>query len=156
MTTVPQRGRPSRVRHATAGAWVVAPVLAAIVAVLAASGCGRGDLPLEQVDPAAVPLDPDFALVYDIFDRECIPCHSGSGPGDAPAPAPGRDGAAAVLGGSEPGLSTCADIIANLSDIEKDVFRKNSMPPGAWPRLTSQEKLILFRWIGNGAKAPCN
>jgi uncharacterized membrane protein len=37
-----------------------------------------------------------------------------------------------------------------------DQVNANEMPPGAMPRLTSEEKLIIRRWVENGAVAPCN
>ena len=104
------------------------------------SACGSGDLPLEQVDPNAAPLQPTFEQVFSIFQRECIPCHATNDP----------------PGGARPNLETCANIIASLLDIERDVLVLNKMPPGAWPRLTEAERLIIKRWITNGAPAPCN
>ena len=58
--------------------------------------------------------------------------------------------------GSEPGLESCDAIRSNLDDIFIDIFVDNSMPPGAWPRLDSREKLIIQRWIDSGAGGPCN
>jgi len=120
-------------------------------------GCGKGNLTLEQADPGAVPLDPDFKLVFDIIDRQCVPCHgagSDSTGGDVPAQQnPG--GETGVLGVG-PDLSTCVLIVRNRFAIQRDVLDTRRMPPGAWPRLTSEETLTIQRWLVNGAKAPCN
>ena len=40
--------------------------------------CGSGDLTLNEADPDIVAQKPTFAQVYPIFQRECIPCHSGT------------------------------------------------------------------------------
>ncbi|MEE9268712.1 MAG: hypothetical protein V3V49_00465 [Candidatus Krumholzibacteria bacterium] len=104
------------------------------------SACGSGDLPLDQVDPNAAPLQPTWSQVFPIFQRECIPCHATDDP----------------PGGTRPNLETCEAIIANLADIATDIFVLNKMPPGAWPRLTEVERLTIERWIANGATAPCN
>jgi hypothetical protein len=29
------------------------------------------------------------------------------------------------------------------------------MPPGAWPRLSEEEKLLVQRWLSQGACSPC-
>ncbi len=111
---------------------------------------GSGDLPLDQVDPAAVPAEPTFDQVNAIVQRACTPCHkSGSGEGDAPV----SDGR--TLSEEGIALETCAEIVAGRESI-LDTAVANTMPPGALPRLTSEEKLIISRWIDNGAPAPCN
>ena len=56
----------------------------------------------------------------------------------------------------EPGLESCQSIINNLDDVVEDIFVDNNMPPGAWPRLTSKEKLIIERWIDRGTEVACN
>jgi len=114
--------------------WGVVAVLAIAFAVIV--GCGSGDRPLEAVDPEAVPVDPTWNQVYPIIQRECTPCHDD--------------------GGVDPKYVTCEDVIDELGDLYEEVFEKNTMPPGAWPRLTSEEKLAIQRWIDNGAKGPCN
>lgn len=115
-------------------------LFAAIIcgAFIALAGCGSGDLTLGQADPKAVPADPSFDLVFSIIERECVSCH-------------GSDSSE-----ERPNLSTCEDVVAQSLLIETEVLIKNSMPPGAQPRLTSEEKLIIERWLENGAKAPCN
>ena len=96
------------------------------------AGCGSGDLPLSEADPSAVPDTTGWTQVNSIVQRECTPCH---GPN-----------------GKEPRYDRCEDVVANFSDLYEQVFELNEMPPGAWPRLTSEEKLVLTRWSGD---APC-
>ncbi|GJM44480.1 MAG: hypothetical protein DHS20C21_13220 [Gemmatimonadota bacterium] len=132
---------------------------------LAVAGCGSGDLTLSQADPDIVARSPAWEVVYPIFQRECIPCHTGTEDSSdepdeddsalAARSAHGPSGLRAV-GGVEPGLESCEAIQDNLDDIFIDIFVDNNMPPGAWPRLTSREKLIIQRWIDNGAEGPCN
>ena len=40
--------------------------------------CGSGDRTLNEADPDIVAQRPTFAQVYPIFQRDCIPCHSGT------------------------------------------------------------------------------
>lgn len=107
--------------------------LAAGLTALAA-GCTSGDAPLDVIDPESVPANPTFADIEPIILRSCQPCHDG---------------------GQDPPLATCDDIVANASEIEDTALDDNTMPPGAWPRLTSREKLLLERWIDDGAPASC-
>ena len=116
-----------------------------VAALILAASCNSGDQPLEVVDPEAAPQDPDFELVFNIIHNECASCHSGEDEDDAPSRA---------AAGVEPPLDTCEDIFDQRDAIWREVVR-NTMPPGAWPRLSSTEKLIIERWLENGAKAPC-
>ena len=115
--------------------WVAHGVLAVLaIAFAMVLGCGSGDRPLEAVDPDAVPTDPTWNQVFSIIQRECKPCH-----GD---------------GGEDPRYVTPEDVLDGLDDLYEEVFEENTMPPGAWPRLTSEEKLAIQRWIDNGANVP--
>jgi uncharacterized membrane protein len=114
-------------------------------------GCGSGDLPLDQVDPGAVPADPSFDMVFSIIQRECTPCHNDGGEDDEED----ADRRASAGNGDNPNYETCEGVIDNLDNLYSEVFVRNTMPPGAWPRLTSEEKLIIQRWLDNGAEAPC-
>lgn len=117
--------------------------------------CASGDRPLEAVDPNAAPATPTYDDVFGIIYRECVPCHDSDGNGYFLFTQDGKpDGV--LYGTAAPGLNTCGEIIDNLSGIEQDILVTNTMPPGAWPRLTEREKLIIKRWIDNGAPAPCN
>ncbi len=116
--------------------WVAHGVVAALAIVFALIvGCGSGDRPLEAVDPDAVPADPTWHQVFSIIQRDCTPCHND--------------------GGEDPRYVTCEDVIGDLGGLYAEIFEKNTMPPGAWPRLTSEKKLAIQRWIDNGATAPC-
>jgi len=112
--------------------------LAGLAALLLAppfwSGCASGDQTLDQRDPLAVPANPQWDRIYDLIDRECAPCHGGS---------------------VEPALSTCDQIVREAQRIRFQVLEIDRMPPGAWPRLSSEDKLLLQRWLDQGAKAPC-
>jgi uncharacterized membrane protein len=111
-------------------------ILCLLFLVLLASCQGSGDLPLDQADPDAVPANPTFDQVNAIVQRACTPCHQGGGEADAP-------------------IESCTDIVAQRESIWETAV-DNTMPPGALPRLTSEEKLTIRRWIDNGAPAPCN
>ena len=104
--------------------------------------------------PDAVAATPTWDQVYSIFERECAPCHT-EGDDDELDEDKGGTGAMTIIGGAEPDLSTCIGIIENLDDAMASIFDKNDMPPGAWPRLTSEERLILQRWMEQGEDAPC-
>jgi uncharacterized membrane protein len=125
--------------------------------LLVASCQGSGKLPLDQVDPEAVTATPTYEQVFAIVQRACASCHGGEGGGgNALVPAvPGQPAPAALGGSAEPGLKTCLDIVEQRNGIY-DTAVANTMPPGALPRLTSEEKLIIRRWIDAGAPAPCN
>lgn len=120
--------------------------------------CGSGGDTLENVDPNVVPLDPDFQLVVNIMERACVPCHeegsNDEGPDDSIRRADLAPGAIAFQ--TYPDLETCESIVEHRTDIVDRALDENDMPPGAWPRLSSEERLIILRWIENGAKAPCN
>ena len=95
-------------------------------------GCTSGDRPLGEVDPNAVPQTTTYDQVNSIIQRECVPCHD--------------------KGGQEPRFDTCDHVVDNFDDLFEQVFEKNAMPPGAWPRLSSEERLVFLRWNG---EAPC-
>lgn len=111
------------------------------------TGCGQGDSPLESVDPAAAPLQPTYDQVAAILYRSCVPCHNSN--------------ADKTLNGEEddedesPDLSTCEGVRANLSGLQSTIIEEGTMPPGAWPRLSEPEKLLVQRWIDQGACSPC-
>jgi len=130
--------------------WIL--VLASLVTGLVAA-CGSGDRPLDQVDPDSVPAEPTYDQVYAIIDRECVPCHK-SGDDGGEDYAYSAPGARAVLDDA-PKLNDCTSVVAQRNEIWTTI-ENNSMPPGAWPRLTSEERLMIRRWIDNGAPAPCN
>ena len=126
----------------------------ALIPMLAA--CGSGDLTLNEADPDIVAQKPTFAQVYPIFQRDCIPCHSGTDEGRRDEDESGKQVGVSRALSVEPGLESCQSIINNLDDVVEAVFVDNNMPPGAWPRLRSTEKLIIERWIDRGTEVACN
>ncbi|MDH3196611.1 MAG: hypothetical protein OEO21_00055 [Candidatus Krumholzibacteria bacterium] len=120
-----------------------------LVAAATMMSCGQGDLTLDQADPQAVPASPSYDQVFTIVQRQCATCHQG---GDAAA---GQASRLVAEDGFDADLRTCRGIVDSRFDILSSVER-NTMPPGAWPRLTSEERLVLQRWLQNGAEAPCN
>jgi uncharacterized membrane protein len=124
------------------------PLVLAIGVLLA--GCSSGDRTLDSVDPQAVVADPTYDQVFAIIQNNCVSCHGGSGEGE---------GDYALLSTrvleDVPGFETCASIVALRDDILGTV-EANTMPPGALPRLTNEQKLTIRRWVENGAPAPCN
>ena len=122
-------------------------IVAAAIFLAVAAGCGSGDLTLDEADPNAVAQRPSWDQVNAIFQRQCVPCHTGDG--DA------EDLRYGPAGGAEPGLESCDAIIENFRLCYDRIFVTNDMPPGAWPRLTSEEKLTIQRWFEAGADAPC-
>jgi uncharacterized membrane protein len=114
--------------------------------------CGSGDLPLAVVDPAAAPAQPTYDQAKLILDRYCLPCHGGGG-----APQARAHPARLAEDGEGEGASygDCASIQSGLEGILSTSVRGNSMPPGALPRLSERDRLILERWIAQGACSPC-
>jgi uncharacterized membrane protein len=120
---------------------------------LALCACGgSGDLPLDQVDPEAAPVNPTYDQVYAILDNRCVTCHTGDGDDGSNS---GPSYARAAAGDVDPDLTDCNEIVSQRFDI-LDQVQNNTMPPGAMPRLTSEQKLLIQRWVDNGAPAPCN
>ena len=133
---VPDGRRSGRIRAARGGR-----LLIAAAAIVALASCGSGERTLGVVDPLAAPLAPTFEQAKRILDRKCLPCHDGGGEAE---------------GGEDADYSTCQGIVAGVGGILDTAVDGNSMPPGALPRLTEREKLLLRRWIDQGACAPCN
>jgi uncharacterized membrane protein len=106
--------------------------IAASAALLAAGGCASGDQLLAEADPDAVPQITTYDQVHSIIQRDCLPCHD--------------------TGGEDPPYDTCENILVNFDALFAQVFVENAMPPGAWPRLSSEDRLVLLRWNG---EAPC-
>jgi uncharacterized membrane protein len=125
-------------------------LLAALAAIATYAACSSGDRTLDAVDPSAVPLNPTFDQVNAIIHNKCVMCHGDSGGGDGG----GSDFRFALDGGDTP-LTTCTDIVALRGDILNRI-QDNTMPPGVLPRLSSEDKLLIQRWVENGAPAPCN
>ena len=112
-----------------------------VVGVLA---CSSGDETLNVVEPQSVPEFPTFDQVYAVLERNCVPCHSRN------KPVPGGGAHLLEDGENDPNYDTCEDVIAGYGDLLQVVFNE-TMPPGAWPRLTEREKLLIVRWGQNGA-----
>jgi len=109
-------------------------LLAALAATFAA--CSSGDKTLDAVDPQAVTAHPTYDQVFAIVHNNCATCHDSGAEKISP-------------------LTTCTDIVALRGDILGRI-QDNTMPPGVLPRLSSEDKLLIQRWVENGAPAPCN
>ena len=120
------------------------------------TSCGFGDQPLGVVDPGAAPATPTYQQVKAILDHRCLACHGGGSGGDRAA-AIARAGLAPTAASEDDDrdYSDCAGISADLDGILNAAVVEGSMPPGALPRLTEREKLIVERWILQGACSPC-
>lgn len=133
-------------------------LLVVLVIAAGALGCnGSGDLPLDQVDPEAVSANPTYDQVFAILHNECVMCHDGGGDDDDDdggyGTSPGTK--TRIVAEDQPDFTDCVEIVAFRDDILEQIDA-NLMPPGAMPRLTSEQKLTIRRWIDNGAAAPCN
>jgi uncharacterized membrane protein len=126
--------------------------LPSFLLLLLCSACGSGDRSLVDVDPGAAPERPTYEMVAAILDRACVPCHSGGGSGGGGDNRPGGFIPAEDDGGP---YDTCQGIVEDLEGILDTAVDGGSMPPGAWPRLDERERLIIRRWIDQGACAPC-
>jgi len=113
-------------------------------------GCASGDRTLDAVDPNAVASEPTYEQVYAIIHNNCTNCHSGSEEGSSD-----NFRLSTLAEGEVWPFTTCDEIVGQRADILARV-EDNTMPPGVLPRLTSEQKLILKRWVENGAPAPCN
>jgi uncharacterized membrane protein len=140
----------------------------AVLAIVPIVSCGSGDRPLGVVDPDAAPATPTYQQVKAILDRRCLACHGGGSGGDRAGaiaragvaiPAAGAPIAGAAAGATaqedDRNYADCAGISADLDGILNAAVVTGSMPPGALPRLTEREKLIVERWILQGACSPC-
>ena len=119
------------------------------------AGCACGDGTLASVDPEAAPLHPTYDEVFDLLEFNCVPCHDEGGDDvsiDAGAELR-EDGE--EDDGEDPDYSTCLGIQEGLEGLRRTVLDEGSMPPGAWPRLSEREKLVIQRWIAQGACSPC-
>jgi uncharacterized membrane protein len=130
---------------------------AGVLALLALASCGSGSRSLLEVDPEAAPLHPTYEEVVGILDRKCVPCHRGGGGLALGLSATDRAGLATPSSTAEDGgdYSTCQGIEAGLGGLLSQGVERETMPPGALPRLTEREKLIIVRWIDQGACSPC-
>jgi len=122
-------------------------LLVGLLAGLFLAACDSGDGTLSAVDPGAVPLDPSYEMVVQILDRNCVPCHKGGG---------GAPGANRLEEEDDPDYDSCTGIRAGLAGLLQEGVKAETMPPGAWPRLTEEEKLVITRWAAGGACSPCN
>jgi len=118
---------------------------AGFVSIVVLGACNSGEKSLTEVDPDAVTLFPSYDQVASIVERNCVPCHKGDGPCLNPEPD----------GGFDPNFDSCDCLRAGFGLLLK-VVDENTMPPGAWPRLTSEEKQILHNWADAGMCGPCN
>lgn len=125
----------------------------AVPFIVLTASCGSGDRPLSAVDPGAAPAVPTYEMVAAILDRNCVPCHNAGKVSGPPRPSPlgeddeGEDDA-------EP-YDTCEGIRDGIDGILDTAIDGGSMPPGAWPRLDERERLIITRWVEQGACSPC-
>ena len=135
-------------------------ILVLVVAAFSIGCGGSGDLPLDQVDPQAVSEDPTYDQVFAILHNSCVSCHDSGGDDDDDDDDDGGYGTAPgtktrIVADDLPDFTDCVEIVAFRDDILEQI-EDNLMPPGAMPRLTSEQKLTIRRWIDNGAAAPCN
>lgn len=128
---------------------------AGATAVLSFAGCGSGSQPLAVVDPQAAAATPTFEQVRSILDLRCLGCHGGGG--NATSAGTARVHPTAVAeDGEGADYSSCQGIVSGVEGILRTGVDGGSMPPGALPRLTETEKLIIRRWVQQGTCAPCN
>lgn len=95
--------------------------------------CDSGEKALTEVDPLAVPAAPEYEQVRAILKKSCTPCHAGR---------------------VSPSLETCDEVSVSIGEVLKVAYEE-SMPPGAWPRLTEAERQILYNWaVETGGTCP--
>jgi uncharacterized membrane protein len=135
----------ARVRRPMMSRPHAATLTGAVGFLLAMLGCAEGDRTLAEVDPQAAPLHPAYEQVFAIVEFNCAPCHGGGG-----AVAKREEDEEDDLD-----YATCQGIQNGIDGLRSTVLEAGSMPPGAWPRITERDKLLLQRWIDAGACSPC-
>lgn len=119
----------------------------ALLICLSLMACDSGEQTLREADGGALPAGLNYyEAVEQIVERNCAACHH-SGGGDAPG--------GLRLAEDDRDYSTCEGIQRGLGDLIDSAVDGESMPPGAWPRLTEEEKLIILEWVNSGACSPC-
>ena len=120
-----------------AGRRVARSTVALLLAMLAPLGCGLGDTPIDEVEPASVPDNPTW--ISDVgprLDYYCAACHDPDGFVGAKA---GFDFSSYP---ASPG--------GIVETIQITAFEERSMPPGAMPKMPPRALGILRRWETNG------
>ena len=132
---------------------ILRPLIALIILSLA--GCSSGDRALAEVDPDAASASPTYDQVVAILDRSCVPCHSDGDESTPPFTSLSIREDGEDDDDEDPNYDSCQGIQEGLEGIIETAIEEGSMPPGAWPRLDERERLILSRWIEQGACSPC-
>jgi len=123
---------------------ILSALLSALILPIGLAGCSSGEKTLTEADGGTPPVDPVYDAVFVILDRSCVPCHHSSD--ERPGLLPMEDGR---------DYDDCEGIERDLDDILDSCVENERMPPGAWPRLTEEEKLVIRQWVDAGACSPC-
>jgi uncharacterized membrane protein len=129
-------------------AWA-APMAAAAAVAVVLSAPARLEGGAATPTPAVVAaLDgegeaPAFAEVQAVMMSRCVACH---------ATAPRIASFGAAPGGVN--LEDPAQIVRHAARIRERVVTTQTMPLGNMTAMTPEERLLIARWIGHGAKAP--
>lgn len=119
----------------------VAMVALAIVSAPSVSGSGRVELPGLGSDESVDASGPvPFERVREIVVARCVTCHSAT-PSHALFDAPPAGVA----------FDTPGEIVATAEKIYQMTVATKVMPLGNWTEMTDEERVILGRWIRQGA-----
>lgn len=139
---------PASTRFVT---WSFTLVCLCLATTAALTSCNSGDLTLADVDPNAVG-EASYEQVRAIFKKNCVPCHqTDNKPGGILATAGEQQDDEL----EDVDLESCEGIQEYAGEAVR-VLLEDTMPPGAWPRLTEAQKLTISNWLSDGACAPCN
>ena len=103
-------------------------------------GCGFGDTPFEQLDPATVVANPTWtAHVAPRIDYYCLSCHD-------------PDAQVGTSGGWD--FSTCTVVLGAIEPIRQEAVVKRSMPPGARDKVRAEDWAVIKRWAESANPCP--
>ena len=127
-------------------AWAVpmAGAVAALVVLTAPSRLegGAPEAPAVRAALAGQGEAPAFAEVQAVMLSRCVACH---------AAAPRIASFGAAPGGVN--LESAGEIVRQAGRIRERVVTTRTMPLGNMTAMTEEERLLIARWIGHGAKA---
>jgi len=126
------RGQPAN--------WAWGVVAAAIVVL------GLLTVPAGVPPPSAVPEAQGrvpFAVVRGIVELRCATCH---------AKVPSDSTFASAAGGLS--FATPEEIAARAAVIKASILTTRTMPPNNKTRMTEEERVLIARWVDQGARIP--